>query len=134
VSGTTVSDVEITADLTGLSTGESKRDGRAQGALDTSQFPDATFVLTEPIELSSAPVAGEVVTANAVGELTIKGTTQPVSIPIEGQWDGARIEIITATPFPITFSEFGVAIGDFEPFATVDDEGGIEFQLFFTRS
>lgn len=134
ISRATISEVTMTANLTGLSTGESRRDGRAQSALDTAQFPDATFELTEPIEMVSPPVAGKTITANAVGELTIKGTTLTVAIPIEGRWDGDQIEIVTATPFPIRFSEFGVDIGDFRPFAEVEDEGGLEFDLFFTKT
>lgn len=134
VNGTTVTDVEFTADLTGLSTDKPLRDDRAQAGLDTAQFPEATFVLTEPIELNAPPVAGEAITADAVGDLTIKGTTLAVVIPIEGSWDGKQIELVTATPFPIAFSDFGIDIGGFRPFAEVEDEGKLEFQLFLTKS
>ncbi|MGZ8735245.1 MAG: YceI family protein [Acidimicrobiia bacterium] len=134
ISGQTIDDVEFRANLTGLSTGNERRDGRAQGALATDQFPDATFVLTEPIELTVAPTAGETVTATAVGELTVKGITKRVEIPIEGRWDGTEIQIITAEPFPITFSDFGVDVGSFAPFAEVEDEGGLEIKLFLAKA
>jgi polyisoprenoid-binding protein YceI len=134
VSGTTVDDVEFTANLTGLSTGNERRDGRAQDALATGEFPDATFVLTEPIELSAAPTAGETVTATAVGDLTIKGVTKRVEIPIEGRWDGTEIQIITAEPFPIRFSDFDVDVGSFAPIAEVEDEGGLEIKLFLAKA
>lgn len=134
VSGRTIDDVEFTANLTGLSTGNDRRDTRAQDALGTGEFPDATFVMTEPIELASAPTAGETVTATAVGDLTVKGITKRVEIPIQGRWDGTEIQIVTAEPFPITFSDFGVDVGSFSPFAEVEDVGGLEIKLFLTKT
>jgi polyisoprenoid-binding protein YceI len=134
VSGQTIDDVEFTANLTGLSTGNDRRDSRAQGALGTAEFPDATFVLTEPIELAAAPTAGETVTATAVGDLTVKGVTKRVEIPIQGRWDGSEIQIVTAEPFPITFSDFGVDVGSFAPFAEVEDVGGLEIKLFLAKT
>jgi polyisoprenoid-binding protein YceI len=134
VSGTTVDGVEVSARLAGLSTGEDRRDGRARAALGVDQFPEATFVLTEPIELTAAPEAGITVDATAVGDLTIKGITKRVSIPIEGVWDGTQIQVVTKEPFPVTFSEFGVNVGDFQPIATVEDDGHLEFHLFFSRA
>jgi polyisoprenoid-binding protein YceI len=133
VRGTTVDDVEVSARLAGLSTGEDRRDGRARAALATDQFPEATFVLTEPIELAAAPEVGVRVDATAVGDLTIKGTTKRVSIPIEGQWDGTQIQVVTKEPFAIRFSEFDVDVGDFRPIAEVQDDGALEFHLFFSK-
>jgi polyisoprenoid-binding protein YceI len=132
VSGTEISDVEITADLTGLSTGEDRRDQRAQSALGTSENPDATFTLTEPITLAAEPVAGEKVTVDATGDLTINGTTKSVTFPLEALWNGTTIQV-AATP-DLKFSDFGVDVGSFEPFATVQDAGQLDIQLTFVKS
>ena len=58
VEGTTVTAVTIEADMTAITTNESRRDDKVQDALDTGQFPTATFDLTEPIELGDAAASG----------------------------------------------------------------------------
>ena len=58
IDGTTVTAVTIEADMTAITTNESRRDDKVQGALETDEFPTATFVLTEPIELGDAAAAG----------------------------------------------------------------------------
>ena len=132
VSGTTISDVGITADLTGLSTGEERRDARAQTALGTSEHPDATFELTEPITVGSEPVAGTKVSADATGDLTINGITKRVTFTLDALWNGATIQV-AASP-DIAFSDFGVDVGGFAPIATVEDAGQLDIQLTFTKS
>jgi len=132
VDGTEITDVEITADLTGLSTGEDRRDQRAQSALGTSEHPDATFTLTEPITLAAAPKAGEKVTVDATGDLAINGITKSVTFSLEALWNGSTIQV-AATP-DLNFSDFGVDVGTFEPFATVEDAGQLDIQLTFTKS
>ena len=60
--GTTVTAVEMTADLTTLQSDNDRRDGQLrQQALETDTFPTATFTLTEPIQLDAVPADGEVV-------------------------------------------------------------------------
>ncbi len=132
ISGTEISDVDITADLTGLSTGEDRRDQRAQSALGTAEHPDATFTLTEPITLTAEPVAGTKVSVEATGDLTINGITKTVTFPLEALWNGSTIQV-AATP-DLTFSDFGVDVGSFEPFATVEDAGQLDIQLTFAKA
>lgn len=133
ISGTAIDDVTMTAKLTTLSSGTELRDNRARAALGTDQFPDATFVLTEPIELPRVPKAGGDITVTAIGDLTVKNITQRVEIPLQGSWDGRQIQIVTATPFPIKFSTFQVDIGGFRPFAEVDDAGALEIDLLLSK-
>ena len=103
-----------------MSTGETRRDQRAQSALGTSEHPDARFALTQPITLPSAPVAGKKVSIEATGDLTVKGITKQVTIPLQALWDGS--------------SDFDVDVGSFQPFATVQDAGQLDIQLTFTKS
>ncbi|MEZ5296597.1 MAG: YceI family protein [Ilumatobacteraceae bacterium] len=65
IEGSTISEVAIEADMTQLTTNDSRRDDRAQGALNTSTNPTATFVLTEPITLDDTAFAGEAVSLDA---------------------------------------------------------------------
>ena len=56
INGTTVSDVTVEADLRDLSrTTASATGGSASSGLESDQFPQAKFVLTEPITLTSVP-------------------------------------------------------------------------------
>ncbi len=132
IDGTTISGVELTAHLTGLSTGEARRDQRAQSALGTSDHPDATFKLTEPITLASKPIAGDKVSIRATGDLTVNGITKQMTIPLEARWNGSTIQV-AGTP-DLTFSEFGVDVGSFQPFATVEDAGQLDIQLTFVKA
>ena len=54
IDGTKLSAADITADITALTTNNSRRDGPAPRALGTDQFPTATFVLTSPVDLGEA--------------------------------------------------------------------------------
>ena len=58
IDGTTVTAADIEVDLTTITTNNSRRNSKVQEALDTDQFPTATFSLTEPIDLGGA-AAGE---------------------------------------------------------------------------
>ena len=54
IDGTTVTDVTVTADLRDLTSDNSFRDGRIRSeGLESDEFPEAKFVLTEPITLSA---------------------------------------------------------------------------------
>jgi len=76
-SGTTISAVKITADLTTLQSDKSMRDGQLrQQALETDQFPTATFELTTPIQLPAAPTDGQTYSVTAQGKLTLHGVTR----------------------------------------------------------
>lgn len=131
LSGTTISETIIEADMTGIVTNTSRRDRAVQRALDTGAFPTATFTLTAPIDLGSIPAEGESMSALAVGELTIKGVAQPIEIPLEAQLVGDLIVVVGA--LEITFEDWGVVVPTAPIVASVDDHGILELQLFFTR-
>ncbi len=68
IDGTSVSAAEFTADLTTLQSDEANRDRQlSRQALQTSQFPTATFTLTQPIDLGGVPADGQIVQATATG-------------------------------------------------------------------
>ncbi len=132
IDGTTLSSAEISADLSQITTNDSRRDSRARGALDTDQFPEATFVLTEPVDFGAAAADGEAVQVTAVGDLTIKGVTQNVSFPLEAQLvDGV---VVVVGSLDVTFSDFDVTVPSAPIVVSVDDEGVLELQLLFTKA
>ncbi|MCC6436617.1 MAG: YceI family protein [Acidimicrobiales bacterium] len=132
VAGTTVSAVNIEADMTALVTNESRRDSRARGALETDRFPTASFVLTQPIDLGDAAAGGEAVSVNATGELTIHGVTKPVQFPLEAQLTNGLIVVVGS--LDVTFADYGVSVPTAPIVVSAEDHGPIELQLLFARA
>ena len=132
IDGTTVSGVTVSADLRDLESDNSFRDGRIHGSgLESDRFPEAKFVLTEPITLSKIPEAGETITAEATGNFTLHGVTKKVTIPIQGRWDGKDVQIVGN--LPIVFGDYNITAPTAPAVASVDDHGEMEFQLFFKK-
>jgi polyisoprenoid-binding protein YceI len=117
-----IESAELEADLTALRSDESRRDDalRTRG-IETDRFPTATFRLSGPVALSSRP-------AEARGELTLHGETQPIRVSVRGQRLGAgAIELVGSAP--IAFERFGIEPPSIAGFVTVRDEGTLEFRL-----
>ena len=99
--------------------------------LETGTFPTATFELTEPIVFDEEPAAGEVVSVQATGDLTVHGVSRSVSIPVEARWDGGQIAVVGS--LDIEFADYEITPPSIGP-ATVQDNGTIELQLVFVPS
>jgi polyisoprenoid-binding protein YceI len=132
IDGTTVSDVTVTADLRDLQSDNSFRDGRIQSeGLESSKYPEAKFVLSEPITLDAVPAAGETVKTEAKGKFTLHGVTKDVTISLQGRWDGKQVQVVGN--MPIVFSDYGITAPTAPAVASVDDHGEMELQLFFDK-
>lgn len=133
VDGTEITAVDITADLTELTSDSGRRDStlRSRG-LQTNDFPEATFTLTQPIELGGVPTTDEDITATATGDLTLHGVTQSVDVALDARWTGDRIEVVGN--LPIAMAEYDIDPPNVAGFVDVDDNGEMEFQLFFVRA
>lgn len=132
IEGATVTAVSLTADMTSVSSDESRRDGQFRGRImDTSQFPTSTFELAQPVSLSSIPSDSSTVRVSAVGDLTLRGTTKRVTIPLEARRNGARIEV--SGSLPIVFAEWGIPNPSFGP-ARTEDHGELELLVVFERA
>lgn len=128
VSGSvTIADGTLTAgtievDLTTVATPESQRDAYFRSeALETDEFPTATFELTEPVAV--ALDGGDVA---LVGDLTIHGVTQAVTITAQAGTNGDALQVVGSVP--ITFADYDVQAPDLG-FVVVEEEGAIEFSL-----
>ncbi len=131
IDGTTVRAATITADMSALTTDDSRRDGRTRGALETDQFPEATFVLTSPIDLGAEATAGDPVAVEAPGDLTIHGVTKPVTFPLVAQLvDGT---VVVTGSLDVVFADYGVELPSAPIVLSIEDNGQIELQLFFTQ-
>ena len=132
VDGLQITDVDVTADLTQLTSDRSMRDERIHTiGLETDSFPEATFTLTDPIVFEAQPKDGETVGAGATGDLTLHGVTNPVCVPVQATLDGDTIEVLGSVD--VVFADYGMEAPNFG-FVTTQDHGTIEFRLDFARS
>ena len=121
---------EIIADLSQITTDRSWRDDNVYDALDAGNHPNAVFSLVGPLTLDDPETEGIEHPISAMGELTIKGITQEVSVELIAQRIG---QIITVTgQFPMIFSDFGVEVPTAPIVVSGADNGLIEVQLFLT--
>ncbi len=130
--GTTITAVSITADLTQLESDSSSRDRQLSSqALETATFPEATFVLTQPIELASIPAEGETITAEAVGDLTLHGVTNSITLSIEGTTTGGTLVVVGSTD--IAMGDYDITPPQAPVVASVDELAVMELSLVFER-
>lgn len=132
IEGDTLTAAEFTVDMTTITTNESRRDDNVQGALETDQFPTATFVLTEPVALGAAAATGEAVSVSAVGDLTVHGVTQQATFALEAQLVGDTIVVVGSTE--IVFSDYGVDTPSAPVVLSVEDHGVVEMQLLLVQA
>jgi polyisoprenoid-binding protein YceI len=130
--GNAVTAATVTADLTALQSDKSMRDGQLrQQALETDQYPTATFTLTAPLQLPTTPTDGQPLTVTAQGNLTLHGVTKGVSIPLQAELSGNVMTVVGS--LPITFADYGISPPRSMMVLSVDDHGTMELQLHFTR-
>ena len=121
--------VEVT--MSTLRTDNSSRDSQARRALNTNEFPVATFTLVEPVELPAGMAGGEALSGSAHGDLTIKGTTNRATFDLQAQMLGDTIVAVGSSD--VVFSDYGVTAPTAPIVVSVEDHGIMEFQLIFTR-
>lgn len=132
VSGLEITKVDVTADLTQLTSDRSQRDERIHTiGLETDSFPEATFVLSDPIAFDAQPKDDHTVSAGAMGELTLHGVTNSVCVPVQATLNGDTIQVLGSVD--VVFADYGMQAPNFG-FVTTQDHGTIEFQLDFARS
>ena len=98
-------------------------------AIDTSQFPEASFTLTEPVDVS-ATLEGETQTFPITGDLTLNGQTVSVEANVQGAFSDSAAQLVGQ--IPMTWAEFGVEAPNLG-FVSVEDSGFIEFALNVTQ-
>lgn len=133
LAGTSVTRIDVEADLTTLESDSSQRDGQlASRGLETNSFPTASFRLTAPIELGAIPAIGEEISAIADGELTLHGVTRAVQVPVEAQLTDTQILVIGS--LPIFLPDYGIVAPTGFRVLSIDDNAEMEFQIFFVQS
>ena len=132
IEGTTVTTTDIEVDMTSITSDQERRDNQFHGRImDTATHPTATFSLREPLELGELPASGATATYEAVGELTLRGTTKQVTVGLSARRNAGRIEVQGS--IPIVFEEWGIPNPSTGPITT-EDHGELEFLVVFARA
>ncbi|MEY4175598.1 MAG: hypothetical protein RI900_2763, partial [Actinomycetota bacterium] len=132
IEGTSATAAEFTVDMTTFKSDEGRRDGQFNGRImAVSQFPTATFVLTQPIEFGSVPADGGTIAASATGDLTLRGVTRSVTFDVSATYRNGRIAVLGN--IPVVFADYGIPNPSFATITT-EDNGLLEFVIVFDRA
>lgn len=130
--GSTLVSGDFTVDLTTITSDDDRRDGRARDALNTDEFPEATFTVDGPVDLGSLPTEGESLAVEVPGTFTINGTTQDAVVELSAQVVDDTLTVVGTTP--IVFADYGIEAPTAPLVLSISDEGEIEWQLYLTTS
>ena len=122
---------EITVDMTNLTSDSDVRDSNVRRKiLHTDQFPEATFRVTEPADVSQVPDDGSVAKVELTGEMTIHGETNTVT----HEFDVARSgkSLIVAADIPINRLDYGVETPELVA-AKIAEEGEVNVRINMTK-
>ena len=106
ISGTSVATGTFSVDVATIKSDQSFRDTQMNRLMDTTKFPKATFTLKQPISLGKTPADGVTAKYTATGDLTLHGTTKPVTFPVDAKITNGRIGVLGN--IPVTFTDYGV--------------------------
>ncbi len=128
--GTSISSLSVTVDMTTLESDRSLRDSamRTRG-LETNTFPEATFVLTGPLDLGAVPTEGEAFTASATGDLTLHGATQTITLDLEGTLVDGTMVVVGSVE--IALADYGIEKPTGFSVLDIADIGTLELVLAF---
>jgi polyisoprenoid-binding protein YceI len=131
IDGTSLIEGEFVVDVASITSDQGNRDNQFRGRIMTvSEFPTASFTLTEPIELGTGPADGTEVTVNATGELMLRGVTNAVTFELTAQQANGRIGVLGS--IRVVFADYGID-NPSNTAAKTGDDGLLEFVLVFDQ-
>ena len=123
----------VTVDMTTLITDDANRNNAIKRqAIETSKFPEASLVITESIDFSSATDLEAGFTTEIFVDLTIHGVTRQETIEVTASFDGSRI-LVFGNLGPILLSDYEIEKPRSAVVLSVEDNALMEFQLFFKK-
>ncbi|MBI5948118.1 MAG: YceI family protein [Chloroflexi bacterium] len=117
----------FTVGLTKLKSDESRRDSRAQDALQTSRYPTATFTATKLTGMPAQFGATDSV-MQLTGTFDLHGVKKEVTWELKVKKDGEILSGLATLKFKYT--DFGITKPDIGGFVTVESEVTIQVQIF----
>jgi polyisoprenoid-binding protein YceI len=129
IAGTQVVSGGFVVDVASIESDDTRRDNQFRGRImSTDEFPEATFTLTEPIELGTEPGEDVEIATTATGELTLRGVTNTVTFEVTAQQQNGRVGVLGA--IPVVFADYSIA-NPSTGGITTEDDGLLEFVLVF---
>lgn len=113
-----------------ISSDEAARDAFFRRALDTSTYPEATFALSQPVDVSMLGESADPVTVSATGTLTLHGVSRPVVAVLDAQRTPTGVEVVGG--ISVTLADFGLTAPDLG-WVVVDPTGTVEVRLLVGR-
>jgi polyisoprenoid-binding protein YceI len=133
VNGSDVTSASFSVPMDTIHSDKSQRDAQFDGRImNVAQYPTGTFTLTSPIDLNPVPAAGVGKDYPAHGNLTLHGTTKPVTFTLQAELKNGQIDIVG--DIPVLFSDYNIENPSFAGFVTTQDHGTLEFLLVLNRS
>ena len=130
---TQVTSATVTADLTKLASDNNMRDGQLRNqAIETSKFPNATFVLSGPLALPSGLSSGQAVDVALNGKLTLHGVTKDISVPAQAQLKDGSLVVVGS--IDIKFADYSISKPQGASVLSIEDHGIMELQLILKKS
>ncbi len=118
---------QFTIDLTTLKSDQSRRDARAQNALETSRFPTATFTAESVTGYDPSIPADQQQTLRLTGTLEIHGVQKKVTWELKITRQANVVSAIATLDF--NFSDYGVTPPSLGGFVSVQDHGTLQAQI-----
>lgn len=111
---------KLVVDLRGLTSDDERRDNRIREEwLESNLYPEATFVVTGAQDLPETFEPGQPVEFTLLGDLTVRGVTQPVAWDVTAVIEDDRLTGTATTE--ILMSDFGMQPPNMANMFTVQD-------------
>lgn len=123
---------KFTVDLRGLKSDQDRRDQRVQAALQTSQYPDATFVSESVSGVPNPVPEGAEFDLKLTGKLTLHGVTKDVTWDVKAKKQGQAISALAT--LKINFSDYNITKPDIAGFVSVGDAATIQVSVVATAA
>lgn len=130
VDGGVLTEALVTVHAGAISSDDPARDAYFRRALDTTSYPEATFELTEPVDVAAIGVSDDPLAVIAVGLLTLHGVSQPVTATLDLQRTATGVAV--ACQIEMTLSDYNLDAPDLT-WVVVDEVGVIEARLELGR-
>ena len=131
IAGTTLESATIEADFSQIESDIPRRDNAMRRAMNVDENPLGTFELTSPVDFGEIPGDGDSLAFTASGDLTVNGMTNPVEVEMEAQVAEGNILVVGTTN--VVFADFGIEAPQVGPVVSIEDNGTVEMQVWFTQ-
>lgn len=121
---------EVVVEVASVTSEESARDAYMRLALEVETHPLATFVLTEPADVSALATTTDAVALPVSGTLEIHGVAVPATATIEARRTAEGVEVVGSAP--VVLADHGLTAPDLA-FVRVEQSGLVEMRLLLTQ-